>query len=1241
MTFDTHNEGRSYLSNLREYLPSSAQMQSLGSRVAASVGAAKAAVVSSSPALSLSDTRPPAPRVVLWKSFEEFEFGRARFSFLVLGLLDGFQIFEMHSSRVCRLVAQYSDAPLPANTGQTGAFSAQASAALDAHLLNQRAQASTPIGIVRFLTHPNTLRMDNDDTPPPVAGAAAAPYYGTLLAVCSAEERPNFPRNVIKIFSLAHGAYVHLLRLPRKIFGVHTHPSSRYMCVSMDTEVHVYSTPVDGRRLEFQCVWSARLTPNPSPHIMAALSQGNVGPAAGSPAGPSPLVNLGPNAASLLSTGTFSKDEAAVLAVGRRWVAYCPAELPPPQQATQVGNSGMMAHYAAVEPSLHDPSFAHKSPLFQPLQPSASSPHHGASSSFSLGGSLSGSGGESLSNVASGLASKLYNIAGQGKKMAANYLSGEDATGQSVSLLGGGSSGPPSAAGAGSSVLGTVLVRDMETQRIIACIRAHPNTQVTHLAFDRSGTLLATAPVDGQYVHVYAIVMLPQPVSMAATLPVGANSAADISPQMQSRRHSLQSGSPLQGPVVGGSAGAPPPPVHQARFLYRLFRGITHASIRGITFSLDARFLSVLSNKGTAHVYAINPLLGGDISALTHGPGGIVAANENTLNQQMVEKYAVLQQQQVTLAKTRAASGASAGAAASTQDRGPVGLDVFLSQPKTLSSIYRLKPKSDCRFKTPAPAVYTPVIATFARLPQSEAEQAARSHALRRIGSAGDDINGTASDDTPLHHLLVCGWNEDLSVYSLSTAYQPGQAQLLADGSASPNGASVDPHVKLTLLVQSVANFDLQHTASNNAATAAEQQQQQQARTQPHQQQLDLDQQQAVRYFTQRGEEDEPVLSPSHAADTAVAALPAGFFVDLEPARFGFSGNTSPSGSSPLAAPSSATSAPISIPRSLLSTHSPIFAAIAPNSVTNSPVLQGRPGGGALDTQQQQQHQAASWLSEVELRTHETSDVPLWSSPQLQLCSYEHTHLPAGVPADDLYIEQLGCKPLQYEKFASFAGLTTSLTQPHQPATPANGDASPHVLENDICAALSSSMLDDSTFSAALRMQQQQPDQYAEGGSGSFLGGQMTASIDEEYYPSGPSKPMSQLTSSLSSTPPAGQQASGASAHSAAAAGSAAGGEEVLRSGLFSTGASDSAILDAPLPPSLQAGADNVDLLLSDTPPLQTQAEVQAAPVASDEVAPSSTSNSQQAPAPSQGKKKKKKKGAATAASSANDEEES
>src|SRR5690606_23778659 len=88
-----------------------------------------------------------------------------------------------------------------------------------------------------------------------------------------------------------------------------------------------------------------------------------------------------------------------------------------------------------------------------------------------------------------------------GKKTLANYLAGDPHS----------SEGHAGTAKPVESLLGCVLVRDMSTQRVIAWIPAHPGCQVTHLAWDPSGTLLATVSAEGQYVHVYQVVIVPQP----------------------------------------------------------------------------------------------------------------------------------------------------------------------------------------------------------------------------------------------------------------------------------------------------------------------------------------------------------------------------------------------------------------------------------------------------------------------------------------------------------------------------------------------------------------------------------------------------------------------------------------------------------------------------------------------------------------------------------------------------------
>lgn len=115
----------------------------------------------------------------------------------------------------------------------------------------------------------------------------------------------------------------------------------------------------------------------------------------------------------------------------------------------------------------------------------------------------------------------------------------------------------------------------------------------------------------------------------------------------------------------------------------------------------------------------------------------------------------------------------------------------------------------------------------------------------------------------------------------------------------------------------------------------------------------------------------------------------------------------------------------------------------------------------------------------MELRTYETSDVPLWASPQLTLCAYESSAPSSHSPL--LYIERLGSRPLAYKKNREWEGMNVALPQPRaqhpqqqqaQSSSSSSSSSSAPVssgVESDITAALSSSMLNDAGFMAALR----------------------------------------------------------------------------------------------------------------------------------------------------------------------------
>jgi len=120
-----------------------------------------------------------------------------------------------------------------------------------------------------------------------------------------------------------------------------------------------------------------------------------------------------------------------------------------------------------------------------------------------------------------------------------------------------------------STGIGSIIVRDIETGKIIAHFQSH-KSQLAYLIFDPSGILLASASVEGQMINVHQIVP---------------------------RRPDSDK------------------PSHQ--FLYIFQRGITHAVIKNISFSEDIRWVSVSSARGTTHIFPLCST-GGAVTRFTH-----------------------------------------------------------------------------------------------------------------------------------------------------------------------------------------------------------------------------------------------------------------------------------------------------------------------------------------------------------------------------------------------------------------------------------------------------------------------------------------------------------------------------------------------------------------------------------------------------------------------------------------------
>uniref|UniRef100_A0AAV1VDL0 BCAS3 WD40 domain-containing protein n=1 Tax=Peronospora matthiolae TaxID=2874970 RepID=A0AAV1VDL0_9STRA len=143
---------------------------------------------------------------------------------------------------------------------------------------------------------------------------------------------------------------------------------------------------------------------------------------------------------------------------------------------------------------------------------------------------------------------------------------------------------------------GWVVVLDLVTNRVMANFSCH-STALVNLSLDSSGLLLATSSNKGQNLHVYR-----------------------LSPPLQS---------------IGNKPGAAGDGhgTLQYQLVYKLQRGITHASIEDIAFSQDGKWINVTSAHGTSHLYALHPE-GARISADTHANtiGSADESNADALN---------------------------------------------------------------------------------------------------------------------------------------------------------------------------------------------------------------------------------------------------------------------------------------------------------------------------------------------------------------------------------------------------------------------------------------------------------------------------------------------------------------------------------------------------------------------------------------------------------------------------------
>ncbi|KAK3138805.1 hypothetical protein QOZ80_5AG0373620 [Eleusine coracana subsp. coracana] len=123
---------------------------------------------------------------------------------------------------------------------------------------------------------------------------------------------------------------------------------------------------------------------------------------------------------------------------------------------------------------------------------------------------------------------------------------------------------------------GMVVIKDFTSKVIISQFRAH-TSPISALCFDPSGTLLVTASVHGHNINVFRI--------MPACIANGSGA----------KRYDWAASH-----------------VH----LYKLYRGMTAAVIQDISFSHFSQWISIVSSRGTCHIFTLSPF-GGDASLQT------------------------------------------------------------------------------------------------------------------------------------------------------------------------------------------------------------------------------------------------------------------------------------------------------------------------------------------------------------------------------------------------------------------------------------------------------------------------------------------------------------------------------------------------------------------------------------------------------------------------------------------------
>ncbi|KYQ90722.1 hypothetical protein DLAC_09359 [Tieghemostelium lacteum] len=134
---------------------------------------------------------------------------------------------------------------------------------------------------------------------------------------------------------------------------------------------------------------------------------------------------------------------------------------------------------------------------------------------------------------------------------------------------------------------GVIVVYDFIKQKPVTVIKPPHSQPISYLSFDQSGTLLFSTSTEGTKVNIYRIIPFTNSLVISSPNTFGSSN-------------------------VGNSHGD-----STFRQIYVLKRGITNASVQGISVNETSKWVSLTTSRGTTHIFAINPL-GGEVDIHTH-----------------------------------------------------------------------------------------------------------------------------------------------------------------------------------------------------------------------------------------------------------------------------------------------------------------------------------------------------------------------------------------------------------------------------------------------------------------------------------------------------------------------------------------------------------------------------------------------------------------------------------------------